>query len=43
MTAAALIKRRFGDLRPGLQLLGVVDAAIPVTIVRPARSSGCMR
>lgn len=34
MTAAALIKRRFGDLRPGLQLLGVVDAAVPVTIVR---------
>lgn len=34
MTEAALLKRRFGDLRPGLQLLGVVDAAIPVTIVR---------
>lgn len=34
MTEAALIKRRFGDLRPGLQLLGVVEAAIPVTIVR---------
>jgi hypothetical protein len=34
MTSAAAVKRRFGDLRPGLQLLGVVDAAIPVTIIR---------
>lgn len=29
-----LIRRRFGDERPGLQLIAIEDAAIPVTIVQ---------
>ncbi len=29
-----LIRRRFGDDRPGLQLIGIEEAAIPVTIVQ---------
>lgn len=28
------IRRRFGDHRPGLQLISVVDAALPVTMLR---------
>ena len=33
-TSAEMIRRRFGDHRPGLQLISVVDAALPVTILR---------
>lgn len=29
-----ILQRRFGDARPGLQLIAVEDAAIPVTVVR---------
>jgi len=29
-----LLQRRFGNARPGLQLIAVEDAAIPVTVVR---------
>lgn len=29
-----LLRRRFGDERPGLQLLAVEDAAVPVTVVQ---------
>ncbi|WP_018762339.1 hypothetical protein [Arthrobacter sp. 135MFCol5.1] len=29
-----ILKRRFGDARPGLQLVAVEDAAIPVTVLR---------
>lgn len=29
-----LLRRRFGDARPGLQLIAVEDAAVPVTVVR---------
>lgn len=29
-----ILQRRFGDARPGLQLVAVEDAAIPVTVVR---------
>lgn len=34
LTSADMIRRRFGDQRPGLQLISVVDAALPVTILR---------
>lgn len=34
LTSADMIRRRFGDHRPGLQLISVVDAALPVTILR---------
>lgn len=34
LTSADKIRRRFGDNRPGLQLISVVDAALPVTILR---------
>ncbi|WP_229051470.1 hypothetical protein [Aeromicrobium sp. Leaf350] len=34
LTSADTIRRRFGDHRPGLQLISVVDAALPVTILR---------
>jgi hypothetical protein len=34
LTSGDMIRRRFGDRRPGLQLISVVDAAVPVTIVR---------
>lgn len=34
LTSAEMIRRRFGDHRPGLQLIRVVDAALPVTILR---------
>jgi hypothetical protein len=33
-SSTELIRRRFGNHRPGLQLLDLVDAAIPVTILR---------
>ena len=29
-----IFQRRFGNARPGLQLIAVEDAAIPVTVVR---------
>src|SRR5690242_4917525 len=29
-----ILQRRFGNARPGLQLIAVEDAAIPVTVVR---------
>ncbi len=32
--SADMIRRRFGDHRPGLQLISVVDAALPVTMLR---------
>lgn len=34
LATADTIRRRFGDHRPGLQLIRVVDAALPVTILR---------
>lgn len=34
LTSGDIIHRRFGDRRPGLQLISVVDAAVPVTILR---------
>jgi len=34
LTSGDIIRRRFGDRRPGLQLISVVDAALPVTILR---------
>jgi hypothetical protein len=34
MTDVRLLHRRFGDARPGMQLLAIEDAAIPVTIVQ---------
>lgn len=36
MTNAAteLVRRRFGNQRPGLDLLGLVDAALPVSVLR---------
>jgi len=34
LTSADMIRRRFGDHRPGLQLVSVVDAAVPVTMLR---------
>lgn len=34
LTSADMIRRRFGDHRPGLQLISVVDAALPVTMLR---------
>ncbi|WP_156252437.1 phospholipase D-like domain-containing protein [Pseudactinotalea terrae] len=34
LTSADMIRRRFGDHRPGLQLISVVDAAVPVTMLR---------
>ncbi|MBN0973337.1 MULTISPECIES: hypothetical protein [unclassified Gordonia (in: high G+C Gram-positive bacteria)] len=34
LTSADTIRRRFGDQRPGLQLISVVDAALPVTMLR---------
>lgn len=34
LIAVDTIRRRFGDHRPGLQLISVVDAALPVTILR---------
>lgn len=34
LTSADMIRRRFGDRRPGLQLFSVVDAALPVTVLR---------
>lgn len=33
-SAFQLLQRRFGDARPGLQLLAIEDAGIPVTVVR---------
>lgn len=34
LTSADMLRRRFGDHRPGLQLISVVDAALPVTMLR---------
>lgn len=34
MASANTIQRRFGDDRPGLRLISVVDAAVPVTMLR---------
>lgn len=34
VSRSELLRRRFGDHRPGLQLLGLVDAAIPVTTLK---------
>lgn len=34
LTSADILRRRFGDYRPGLQLVSVVDAAVPVTMLR---------
>lgn len=34
LASSEVIRRRFGDHRPGLQLVSVVDAAVPVTILR---------
>lgn len=34
LTSADILRRRFGDHRPGLQLISVVDAALPVTMLR---------
>lgn len=34
LTSGDIIRRRFGHHRPGLQLISVVDAAVPVTILR---------
>lgn len=34
LTSADTVRRRFGDHRPGLQLISVVDAVLPVTILR---------
>lgn len=34
LTSPEIIRRRFGDYRPGLQLVSVVDAAVPVTMLR---------
>jgi hypothetical protein len=34
LRSADMIRRRFGDHRPGLQLISVVDAALPVTMLR---------
>lgn len=34
LTSADMIRRRFGDHRPGLQLISVVDSALPVTMLR---------
>ncbi|MFL4477936.1 hypothetical protein ACIPUB_06565 [Paeniglutamicibacter sp. ORCA_105] len=34
LTSGDMIRRRFGDHRPGLQLISVVDAALPITMLR---------
>lgn len=34
LTSGDMLRRRFGDDRPGLQLISIVDAAVPVTILR---------
>lgn len=34
LTASEQIRRRFGNQRPGLELLGLVEAALPVTVLR---------
>ncbi|MEV7123876.1 phospholipase D-like domain-containing protein [Kitasatospora griseola] len=34
LTASEQIRRRFGNKRPGLELLGLVEAAVPVTVLR---------
>ncbi len=34
LAASEQIRRRFGNHRPGLELLGLVDAALPVTVLR---------
>ncbi|MGV9547930.1 phospholipase D-like domain-containing protein [Streptomyces ardesiacus] len=34
LTASEQIRRRFGNQRPGLELLGLVEAAVPVTVLR---------
>lgn len=34
ITASEQIRRRFGNYRPGLELLGLVEAALPVTVLR---------
>src|SRR6478735_2665799 len=34
LASGDMIRRRFGDHRPGLQLISVVDAAVPVTMIR---------
>lgn len=34
LTASGQILRRFGNQRPGLDLLGLVEAALPVTVLR---------
>lgn len=34
LTSTDMIRRRFGHHRPGLQLVSVVDAAVPVTMLR---------
>ncbi|MEU9791908.1 hypothetical protein AB0E27_15005 [Streptomyces sparsogenes] len=34
LTASEQIRRRFGNQRPGLEMLGIVDAAVPVTVLR---------
>lgn len=34
LTSADMLRRRFGHHRPGLQLISVVDAALPVTMLR---------
>ncbi len=33
-TSYEMVRRRFGDQRPGLHLVSVVDAAVPVTVLR---------
>lgn len=33
-TAAEQVRRRFANQRPGLELLGIVEAAVPVTVLR---------
>ncbi|TDT78666.1 hypothetical protein DFO47_10659 [Arthrobacter sp. AG258] len=34
VTASEQIRRRFGNQRPGLELLGLVEAALPITVLR---------
>jgi hypothetical protein len=34
LTASEQIRRRFGNRRPGLDLLGLVEVAVPVTVLR---------
>ncbi|MEO5316095.1 hypothetical protein PV772_18605 [Pseudarthrobacter sp. CC12] len=34
LASGDMLRRRFGDHRPGLQLVSIVDAALPVTILR---------